>query len=43
MYINDVHILSYVGVGILAAIIGWFINWVNLRLPEEKKVFSKEF
>lgn len=42
MYINDVHILCYVGVGILAAIIGWFINWVNVRLPEEKKVFSKE-
>ena len=42
MYINDVHILSYVGVGLLAAIIGWFINWANLRLPEEKKVFSKE-
>lgn len=42
MYINDVHILSYVGIGILAAIIGWFINWANIRLPEEKKVFSKE-
>ena len=42
MYINDVHILSYVGVGVLAAIIGWFINWANLRLPEEKRVFSKE-
>ena len=42
MYINDVHILYYVGVAILGAIVGWFINIANNRLPEEKKIFSKD-
>lgn len=42
MYINDLHILYYVLAGILAIIIGSFINWCNIRMPEEKKVFSKE-
>lgn len=42
MYINDVHILYYCIAGILGAIIGSFINWCNIRLPEEKKVFSKD-
>lgn len=43
MYINDVHILYYVLVGILGLVVGQFIDWCNLRLPEYKKVFSKEF
>ncbi len=43
MYINDVHILYYVLVGILGLIVGQFVDWCNLRLPEYKKVFSKEF
>lgn len=42
MYINDVHILYYCVAGILGALVGEFINWCNKRLPEEKKVFSKE-
>lgn len=42
MYINDVHILYYVGVAILGNIIGCFVNIANDRLPEEKSVFSKE-
>lgn len=43
MYINDVHILSYVLVGIIGLLVGQFIDWCNKRLPEYKKVLSKEF
>ena len=43
MYINDVHILYYVLVGIIGLFVGQFIDWCNKRLPEEKKVFSKDF
>ena len=43
MYINDLHILTYVIVGIIGLIVGQFIDWCNLRLPEYKKVFSKDF
>ncbi|MBO5478676.1 MAG: prepilin peptidase [Clostridia bacterium] len=43
MYINDVHILYYVGAAILGAIIGWLVNIANYKLPEEEKFFSKDF
>ena len=43
MYINDLHILTYVIAGIIGLLIGQFIDWCNLRLPEYKKVFSKDF
>ena len=43
MYINDIHILTYVVVGVIGLIVGQFIDWCNLRLPEYKKVFSKDF
>lgn len=43
MYINEIHILWYVLVGILGLFVGQFIDWCNIRLPEYKKVFSKEF
>ena len=43
MYINDLHILTYVVVGVIGLIVGQFIDWCNLRLPEYKKVFSKDF
>ena len=43
MYINDLHILTYVIAGIIGLIIGQFIDWCNLRLQEYKKVFSKDF
>lgn len=43
MYINDIHILIYVLVGIVGLIVGQFIDWCNKRLPEYKKVLSKEF
>lgn len=42
MYINNVHILYYVGALIIGIIAGEFTNWCNYRLPEYKKVFSKE-
>lgn len=40
---NNVHILVYVVFGILALLVGKIVAWMNIRLPEEKKVFSKEF
>ena len=43
MYINDIHIIYYVLVGILGLGVGQFVDWCNIRLPEYKKVFSKEF
>lgn len=41
MYINDVHILYYVGAAIFAAIVGWLVNIANTILPEEERLFSK--
>lgn len=43
MYINDIHILTYVVAGVIGLIIGQFIDWCNIRLPEYKKIFSREF
>lgn len=43
MYINDIHILGYVFIGILGLFVGQFIDWCNLRLPEYQKILSKEF
>ena len=43
MYINDINIVYYVIVGILGLVVGQFVDWLNLRLPEYKKVFSKDF
>ena len=42
MYINNVSILYYVIVGIIGLIVGQLTDWLNIRLPENKKVFSKE-
>lgn len=42
MYFNDVHILIYVLIGILGAAVGFFVGWCNERLPEYKKIFTKE-
>ncbi len=42
MYINDIHIAFYIGFIILGLIIGQFVGWMNKRLPEYKKVFSKD-
>ena len=35
MYINDIHILAYVAIGILGLIVGQLIDWCNKRLPDE--------
>jgi len=43
MYINEINILYYVLVGIVGLLVGQFVDWCNQRLPEYKKVFSKEF
>ena len=43
MYINDINIIYYVLIGVLGLAVGQFLDWCNLRLPEYKKVFSKEF
>ena len=43
MYFNDVHIVYYVVAAIIGLFVGQFVDWMNKRLPEYKKVFSKEF
>ena len=43
MYINDINIMYYVLVGVIGLFVGQFVDWCNNRLPEYKKVFSKEF
>lgn len=43
MYINDINIMYYVLLGLIGICVGQFIQWCNIRLPEYKKVFSKEF
>lgn len=42
MYFNDVNIGYYIIVAILGLFVGEFVNWINKRLPEYKKIFSKE-
>ncbi|MCF0126108.1 MAG: prepilin peptidase [Clostridia bacterium] len=43
MYINDVHIVYYAIALILGLSVGNFIEWLNMRLPEYKKIFTKEY
>ena len=43
MYINDVHIAYYLVAAILGLIVGEIVSWANKRLPEYKKVISREF
>lgn len=43
MYINDVHILYYVVLGIIGMMVGQFISWCNIRMPEKKKVLTLNF
>ena len=42
MYINETHIGYYAIVAILGLFVGMLVDWMNKRLPEYKKVFSKE-
>ena len=43
MYFSNVHILGFVAIALLGLIVGKFTAWCNMRLPEKKKIFSKEF
>lgn len=43
MYFNDVHIIFYVLIAIIGFVVGKFVAWCNARLPEEKKIFNKDF
>jgi len=43
MYINDIHILFYLCFGVIGMIVGQFIDWCSIRLPEHKHIFSKDF
>ena len=40
MYINDINIFIYVGIGILGLLIGRLIEIINISLVEHKKIFS---
>ena len=42
MYINETHIGYYAIVAIIGLFVGMFVDWMNKRLPEYKKVISKE-
>ena len=42
MYFNDVHIAYYIGAVILAIFVGQLVDWANKRLPEYKKIISKD-
>ena len=42
MYINDTHIGFYLVAAIFGLVVGQFIDWMNERLPEYKKVFTRE-
>ena len=43
MYFNDVHILVYVAFGLVGLLVGKIVSWCNYRLPEYKKIVSKDF
>lgn len=40
---NNVHVLVYVVFGIIALLVGKLVAWMNVRMPEDKKIFSKDF
>lgn len=42
MYLNDVHIVYYVAATIIGLLVGQIVDWANRRLPEYKKVLSKD-
>ena len=43
MYFNNIHIIFYVLIAIWGFVVGKLVAWCNLRFPEDKKIFSKEF
>ena len=42
MYINDTNIVFYILATILGLGVGQFVDWMNTRLPENKKVFTTD-
>ena len=42
MYINDTYIGFYLLAAILGLGVGQFVDWMNERLPENKRVFSRD-
>lgn len=42
MYINDIHILTYVILAFLGGAIGQFIDYLNIAFLNERKVLSKQ-
>lgn len=43
MYFNNVFIGYYVLIAFIGLIVGKLVAWCNMRIPENKKVFSSEF
>lgn len=43
MYFNDVFIGYYVLIAFVGMLVGKIVAWCNIRIPENKKVFSWEF
>ena len=43
MFFNNVHIVWFVIVAIIGFFEGKLVAWCNIRFPEDKKIFSKEF
>ncbi len=43
MYFNNVFIGYYVLIGFIGLLVGKLVAWCNMRIPENKKVFSGEF
>lgn len=43
MYFNNIHIMIYLGLAAIGCIVGKFMAWCNLRMPQEKPIFSKEY
>lgn len=42
LYINNINIFWYIGFIIAGFFMGQFSHWCNVRMPEYKKIFSKE-
>lgn len=42
MYINDTHIGFYILSAIIGLVVGQLSDWMNKRIPENKKVFSTD-
>ena len=42
MYFNDVNIVYYIIIAVTGLFVGEFVNWMNKRFSEEKKVLTLE-